>query len=754
MRRKLFVISLLLITGAVSAIYIEKTGPALTLFLLAGASAILIWSRTVGPGMIAALLAGLILVSALNIRIEDCRVGLAESRRRFDAVVCEARERPGGRLSLICRLRRPGVKAVIDCRCGDLIWTDLIGCDISFSASLQEPETASNPRCFDYRNYLYGRGVYFCGSAVSVAVRGTEEHPLLMIRRLIIKKREAFLDAFAGDREARALLAGILFGDTGAMPEELTEEFRANGTAHVLAVSGLHIGILYAAYKALLRRLGGAGKALVPLFGLFLLIYASCAMWTASVTRASALIFMKVLADMTDRRFDMLSGLSGIIIVMTVLRPYAVTDTGLQMSFLAVMGISFVPPVLAGRVGRNISVLIGVQLVMMPYGAFVFDHLSPVAFIMNPVVIFLAGLIVPLGAGSFALYGFTGLVMPFMSALEGCLVRLLVSADHLAYAGGIFDTDLCPPPPALQITYFMLLFFLSSEYNEIYVRHRRSARRELALLAVMLAVAAAAFTGGRTPFDSCELVFVDVGQGDSLHLRWQGGRDLLIDGGGAYWRNTGKDVLKPYLLKNGTRSIDLAIATHLHMDHYKGLQELEGCFDVRRIKSAGEAGELISGNDREYIEVLWPLPENAVLEDENYCSMVLKVHEQGVTVLITADLTAEGEAALLDRYAGTDVLNCDILKVAHHGSRSSTTDGFLRAVSPEAAVICVGRNSYGHPAPEVIEKLEDNGIIVYRTDRDGAVGIDVEGRSFTVCTMKGTRTDRYLRTLRPTSCRG
>lgn len=172
--------------------------------------------------------------------------------------------------------------------------------------------------------------------------------------------------------------------------------------------------------------------------------------------------------------------------------------------------------------------------------------------------------------------------------------------------------------------------------------------------------------------------------------------------------NIGEKVLKPYLLKNGYKCIDLAFATHLHTDHYLGLTQLSECFPVGDILTRGKAGNRILIGEEQWIEILWPLEETTDDEEaeENENSMVFMLHDRGLKALITGDLTAEGEKLMLKTYAGTGKLAADVLKVAHHGSAYSTTDEFLEAVNPRLAVISVGQNNYGHPSEMIIEKMQ------------------------------------------------
>lgn len=183
-------------------------------------------------------------------------------------------------------------------------------------------------------------------------------------------------------------------------------------------------------------------------------------------------------------------------------------------------------------------------------------------------------------------------------------------------------------------------------------------------------------------------------------------------------------------------SIDLAAATHLHTDHYLGIKQLKDCFEVKQELIRGKAGDIIRIRENTWIEILWPLKYDGNTDDENLNSLIFMIHQKDIKTLVTGDLTEEGEKMLTNTYKGTKKLEADILKVAHHGSAYSTCDVFLKAVNPDIAVICVGKNNYGHPSEIVIEKLEKNGIMVFRTDLDGAVGIINSKGKISVCTEK------------------
>ena len=207
---------------------------------------------------------------------------------------------------------------------------------------------------------------------------------------------------------------------------------------------------------------------------------------------------------------------------------------------------------------------------------------------------------------------------------------------------------------------------------------------------IIAAVAASGEAITFSPITHDDIIFVDVGQGDCMHIK-AGRKNLLIDGGGSPDYNIGKNKLKPYLLKNGVARLDGAIATHRHTDHYKGLTELREALNEFEIYTEMTAGNKIALSKEIYVETLWPLslPEGMTQEENKDCS-VFMVHFGSYKVLITGDLDAEGEKELLRYYGERDVLKADVLKVGHHGSKTSTSEEFLQAVAPKVAVIQAG----------------------------------------------------------------
>lgn len=350
-------------------------------------------------------------------------------------------------------------------------WWNLIGADIRFSTRIETPEPAGNPRTFDYSLYLKSRGIHYTAVIGNFDIESQNCSLLMRMQRKILERREQFLQELQISEQAAALLRGALFGDTAQLNEDTYEEFRQNGTAHVLAVSGLHVGMLYGVYRILSKKRKGI---LLPLmFMALLLVYGTAALWAVSVTRAVILIFLLLAADLLERRYDLLTGLAAIAVLSMARNPYVIFGAGFQMSFLAVLSMAFLIPALKKKMNETLAAMISVQLGLMPYMAYTFNYVSLVGFICNVPVIFLISILVPAGIGGYLFCLFTGAVPPVLPELLNGMSVLVLNVNHFFTSDGILSFDVVSPPLWLICIIYFLMFFCSSEYFLIYFGRRQ-----------------------------------------------------------------------------------------------------------------------------------------------------------------------------------------------------------------------------------------------------------------------------------------
>ncbi|MEE1037546.1 MAG: DNA internalization-related competence protein ComEC/Rec2, partial [Eubacterium sp.] len=600
---------------------------------------------------------------------------------------------------------------------------------VKVSGKLEKPRGRTNPNCFDYSLYLKSRGIGMilngdCLEVSSDVSKGFAS-PLGRVINRLSSLRNSFMNCLEKTvgRENRAAAEAILFGIRTNLDDEVYEEFQLNGTAHVLAASGLHVNVIYGA----LSQIFNINRRKIPnlLVVLFLCCYVICANFSSSIVRAAIMIFVSIGGKVFHHRYDMITSGALSALILLCINPYNLFNAGFQMSFLAVFIIASVFQKIDqlninNKIINSLLPVFVLQLLMTPFVIYNFNYFSLSSFVANIPIGLLAGYILPLLLFVMVIFLFAGTLPQIAVFAVEKTMNLFLSINQVTYAEGLLTWNVASPHIFVLFVFYICFFMATSEkIRLIYIRKFYGKLK--VIISCVLIVTIFVSANMRVPLVKSDLVFVDVGQGDCLHIK-DDDKDILIDGGGSFGYNVGKKVLKPYLLKNRCSSLDLAAATHLHTDHYKGLEELIEIFYVDKVLTEGKAGDLIKVSDMCFIEILWPEKYDKDAEDENENSLIFKVVVSGISVLVTGDITREGEKKLLEKYRGSGKLKADILKVAHHGSGYSSCEEFLREVTPDAAVISVGKNNYGHPSEDVLKKLNSLGIKVFRTDQMGAVG--------------------------------
>ena len=611
---------------------------------------------------------------------------------------------------------------------------NLVGREVRISGTAEEPPGRRNPKCFDYRLYLKTRNIHVMMTADQMGVGEISGH----LNYRASKTRNSFEEQLLPfmKEENRQVTMAMLFGDKSGLGEEGYERFQRNGTAHLLAASGLHVGVAYGFLLFLLRGRRNAPTQLVIIGSL--VFYAAVAGFAPSIVRAVIMITLHTLSRLFHYRYDLLSAASFTALVMLVANPYTLFGLGFQMSFLAILSLSmFTGPLTerynAGLMKKGFIPIVIIQGAMAPFTAYVFNYFSFMAFLANVPMVFLAGILIPIGMVTLAAGAVRGAHLELLGITLDKAASAVVTCNDLFYAGGRWAVDVVSPPLLFLALYYLLGFYFFSETRKIQMfrkeYNKTVTQLGLLVLAALLFTAVAEDKLGESP-----MVFVDVGQGSCLCITTPKGRVILVDGGGSRNYDVGKKILKPYLLKNGMAKVDLAIVSHLDEDHYGGIRFLreDGMVDKLILgkgeerKAAGadqvaEKGQVIYREEEFSICVLGPLTPG---DTENENSLVLKIRYKDVSILAPGDISADKEAELVRTYEGCGDLSADILAVPHHGSKYSSSEAFIETVNPAIAIIQVGKNNYGHPSPSVIEKYEKKRIMVYRNDIKGAIAIE------------------------------
>ena len=635
-----------------------------------------------------------------------------------------------------------------------------------------ELSPAEDPGCFDYSLYMKSKGVTIRFNAYILEITDTHVSQVTRLRRSLYQTRESFIGRFSTDTQG--FIRGVIFGDKSGIDEDMLEEFNNNSTGHILAVSGLHIGFLYGLLRFLTAR-----KRTLPVSCLIvtvILLYGEMTMWSPATVRACIVMTISLCSTHLRRSSDLLTSVSLAAFLILTYQPYQLFSSGFQLSFLALSGIAFLSGPISSVTGEAIAVMLAVQTGTLPVIAYSYCRINPLSILINVPVILLASVLVPLCILMLMMEVVTGRVAAAGIDLAELISYAIVKVNHILSFGGSFSIRTAGPCAAAIIFIYMIVFGLATEWARVMLLRKelKAVLRQGILLLMPLAML---FSCLYDPISDDEIVFVSVGQGDCVHIRSEG-HDVLIDGGGqsgygddekkqAY--NVGKSILMPYLMHGGADAVDVALVTHLHADHYKGIEELSEVFPVGAVGIPADYRASFPGNlngsssentekgqtansemkafyirpdtkidisDDVSIDVIWPIEvsdEPIAADDPNEHNTVYMINYKGIKVMVTGDLLEADEQEMIEYYQGTETLDCDILKVAHHGSKSSSSEAFLDAAKPEIAVIQCGRNNfYGHPHQQTLERLEIRGIKVYRTDISGAIGIDIQGSRLSV----------------------
>lgn len=566
--------------------------------------------------------------------------------------------------------------------------------------------------------------------------------------------------------------AALLLADREGLSPRSRARFADAGLAHLLAISGMHVGLLAGSVLLLLGLLTRSPLR-YPFAAGLMLGYVALIGLPPSAVRA-ALLFAGYAAARTRGSPLRLGDLLGLTALCTlVLSPLTLLDASFQLSFAGFGGVLLGDAVAReigerarrnGRrgwaKGRRALALrtglagVGAHLCTAPLVAADFQRAAPVAILATPAA---ALLLAPI-LGTLALV----LVLPgFPARLPAAAASVLLRwLDRLAAAFAALPGGHRSVPAPSMTGWIAALGLLASVLLWLRGRRVRGACLPAALgLAVTLAAPAAATLGLRGRALLCTL---DVGQGDAAVLRTRRGHWILFDAGPlAGRRDAGLRVVAPFVRNRGGRAIDLFVLSHPHMDHLGGALELRGRLPLTRVLDAGnplpspEYGSFLSGLERTgaawlparpgaglrmdgvRMTVLGPVepreeqrPGDGVPRplEANEASVVLRVHVgSGFVYLNTGDASAAEESRMLARWPA-DSFRAVLLKVGHHGSRGSSSSDWLAAVRPRAAVISVGAgNRYGHPHRETLARLRAAGVpLVWRTDRDGTLCLEID----------------------------
>ena len=667
---------------------------------------------------------------------------------------------------------------------------------VRFISRVYVPRPATNPGAFDYRRFLALQGVWVTAYASSAAevVRLEEKkgNPFFLFVESGREKIRNFIDENASP-ETKGIIKALVLGERGDIPKEVNEKFIVTGVNHILSISGLHVALVAAFFFGatrfvlrffpfLLLRLSlnktSALMAVIPV-----IFYTFIAGLGVAAVRSTIMVLSFLLALLLDREKDLYDALFLAAFFILIFNPAALFDISFQLSFLSVAAMLYFIPrfteffaplktwvfqswmeeqppwkkklmfYLAGSLLTSVAAILGTGPLVVYY----FNRISLAGFLSNLVLV--------------PLMGFANTLLSLLAALlvfiYHPLARILTDLNSFLLNISLALVDLfsripmasrrvvTPTIPEILLVYGILVLAANLK------RWRRSLYGLILLAGIYGGLQIHGYVSTQYSRE-LKVTFLDVGQGDAAVLQLPGGKVMVIDGGGTPDGSfdPGERIVAPYLWKEKKKTIDYLVNSHPHPDHLQGLLFLLENFEVGKVwdngdletesplaekfvevggermetMGRGDAARVVNGVKVEFLHPPGDKVSNGNLRG-NDASLALRLTHGEVSFLFPGDVESSAEGEILK--TGMN-LRSAVLKVPHHGSKTSSTADFLNAVSPQFAVFTVrGGARPLLPNRAVVERYEAMGVKVLRSDRDGAITFITDGKDLKVQTYLG-----------------
>lgn len=696
------------------------------------------------------------------------------------------------------------------------------GDQVRIDGELSLPAMATNSGGFDYRRYLRSQGIHWLLKSKGAAALAIEAPAAEAFSAAAVYGRVDAARAWLGARldylypaEQAGYMKGLVLGIREDLDPEQFNQFARLGLTHILAISGLHVGVFMYALTGLLKMLRQPRERILLILMGAVPFYVLLTGASPSVLRAGLMAMLGLAAARMGKLKDGLHLIAAAAVVLLLFNPYLLNDVSFQLSFIVTLGLILgVPPFRrampkwkrGGWVLDLAAVTVVAQLVSFPVTIYYFNQFNLLSLLANFVLVpFISMIVMPAGAAALVL----SVVWPW-GAKRIADLSVLANDGSFAIISWLADQSMFRQvwgtPPLWWVVVWLLLMgaafrvlegyrsgttessltqeksrqenetaslhehtdYEHSKQNKVYASAVSGKRRTYRSLIIYTVISIILLVYAYIPdaFDRRAAVsFLDVGQGDAALIRTATGKHILVDGGGAIsfrkpgeeWRDrsdpfeVGSKVLVPLLRDRGVHRIDLMILSHMDTDHIKGLIAVIEEIPVRQIWWNGTlrpsedssrlmeaalradiplyapiAGETLSLDNETHLEVLWPVERKSdipVMKDQNERSLVVAMQLYNSRLLFTGDISVKTEGEIVratrERHPSPQE-PIDMMKIAHHGSRHSTGSEWLAYWRPAGAVASVGAtNTYGHPHPDVLGRLREASVALWRTDTGG-----------------------------------
>lgn len=656
------------------------------------------------------------------------------------------------------------------------------GTKIKLAGEYSAPEGQRNFKGYSYKEYLMTKEIYGTvkienSNDVETIKKNQSNFFEKMINKLsnLLKRKVEILLP----ENSASLLKGILLGDCTDISSDVKENFKECNLSHMLAVSGAHLSYLIIGINIILSKkiFGKRASKIITIFGI--IIFMNITNMSPSIERAGISSIICIIASLIHRKPDAINAVAVAVLCTVIKNPLSILNVGMQLSYAGTLSLLMFANgreennsreiIENNEKGKNIKknlvesikVTLCANILIMPLTIYKFNTISLNFILANLVAGPLLGLSLILGLIMLVTSFISLNIAKFISFILNIILIILMNSTKLISQIPYSNITVITPHLISIVTIYIIIFlgYYIAKLPELRKKLKAKNKFIIRTIAIVLSITIiSAATLKLLEGKKLKLHFVDVGQGDCTYLKTPSEKNILIDGGGNRDKekyDVGKKVLLPYLLDRRVKKLDYIIVSHFDADHAQGLEAVIQNIKVKNIivcKQASNSalyqeimklckkkkvniitvkrGQTIKVDKYVHFEILHPgdimlddgkggLNANAIVA-KMYCTIKNKT----TTIMFTGDIEEKAEEELVKIYG--DKLKADILKVAHHGSKTSSTAEFLKCVSPKIALIGVGKdNTFGHPNSGVLSRIEDINAKIYRTDKLGEITITI-----------------------------
>lgn len=649
----------------------------------------------------------------------------------------------------IAKIVRNNKKILINIKMSQDIPSIKYGDLLYIEGEFKQPEEARNYKGYNYKQYLKTKKIIGTVELEKVKILKSSNGSFIHNIQKYIRDT---INGTLTDEEGNLLLA-ILLGDKDKLSEDIQESFKTSNLSHMLAVSGAHVsyiilGLTYVLQNSIIGKKNGKIVCII-----FLLAFMAITNFTPSVTRACIMAILTLFSSIIYRKSDVYTNISVAALITLIFNPYSLLDLGFQLSYGGTIGIIiFIKRIQEKKSNSKVInyikqmalVSIYANIIIIPIMMYHFNTVSFTFIISNIMASPILGIIVITGflfiIASITVKPLTRLIAIFIKPILSILIKISQICSKLPFSNILVVT----PYMFNVISYYaIILYCIKSKKNN-------KCKIIICLLIVLILINFIIYIFPQ----KLRIFFIDVGQGDSTLIITPDKKTVLIDGGGNDSFDVGEKVLLPYLLDRRILKVDYVLISHFDTDHCGGILTIMEKVKVKNIIISEQAehsenyerfkklmihkkirlievkkGDKIKIGRYSEFKILFPTSRLLSENPLNNNSIVAQFNYNNFKMLFTGDIEKLAEQQILKTEKAE--IRADILKVAHHGSKTSSIPEFIKAVRPKIALIGVGKNNtFGHPNQQTIKNLENIKCRIYRTDLQGEIiiKIDQKGR--------------------------